>query len=153
MANISTTDHVRAAAARHPFHTLLTSDLQTQLIRCDIIFGMPSQDCRGTGICKLTSDMVNALAPEKECRRTAAFAGRADNGSRISLYFLRELLCVELFRHHFRKGVLRMEEPCILPDDLVQMLGLKGNVLQPGVYPVLEENGCFRVDVSCGKKY
>ncbi len=152
MANVSTTDLPRAFAARQHFHTLFSSNLQSQLIRCDIIFGMPSQDCRGTGICKLTSDMVNFLLPAKECRRTAAFAGRANNGSRISLFFLRELLCIELFRHHFRKGVLQMQEPCSLPDDLVENLGLQGDTLLPGTYMVTEENGCFRVDIDCGAR-
>lgn len=149
MAHISSTDFSlpdrRLLSRTSPFQ-----NLDSQLVRCDIVFGMPSQDCRGTGICKLTSDVFQPLNLNKECRRTAAFAGRTDGGQKVSLVFFRELLCVNLFRHHFWKGVLEMTESCPLPADLVADLGLKGAVLLAGKYPIQEREGCFRVDISCG---
>jgi len=42
-----------------------------------------------------------------------------------------------------------MTESCPLPAGLVAELGLKGAVLLPGKYPIQEQDGCFRVDISC----
>lgn len=65
--------------------------------------------------------------------------------------FLRELLCVNLFRRHFRKGVLEMPEACPIPEELGSQLGLSGNALLPGRYAISERIGCFCVEISCGK--
>ncbi len=66
------------------------------------------------------------------------------------LVFLRELLCVNLFRRHFRKGVLEMPEACPISAELESQLGLSGKVLLPGRYAVAEQGGCFCVEISCG---
>jgi hypothetical protein len=150
MALISSTDQfsklTRALSRPAAFQAI-----DTQLIRCDIVFGMPSQDCRGTGICKLTSDFQANLHLKQECRNTVAFAGRVGVGNRLTLIFFRELLCTQLYSRHFRKGVLEMTEPCPLPQELVSALQLKGNALQPGRYSIEEQDGCFRVDISCSE--
>ncbi|HRI59070.1 MAG TPA: hypothetical protein PK228_05095 [Saprospiraceae bacterium] len=148
MALISSADHFstieRASSRPLAFH-----GIDTQLIRCDIVFGMPSQDCRGTGICKLSSDVFQPDGLNKECRRTVAFASRTDGGQQLSLVFFRELLCINLYRHHFHKGVLEMTEPCPLPAELIADLGLEGDMLLPGRYLIQEYEGCYRVDISC----
>jgi len=111
---------------------------------------MPSQDCRGTGICKLSSDLYLPPNLEKNCRHTVAFAGRSAGGNTVTLLFFRELLCVDLFRRQFRNGIFDMPEPCILPRKLADFLGLDCERLLRGQYPVEVRGNCYRVDIKCG---
>lgn len=149
MAHFSSTDYF-SPSGKFLARPMAFQSIGSQLIRCDIVFGIPSQDCRGTGICKLTSDVFEVANQNKDCRRTTAFASRTADGKKLCLVFFRELLCVNLFRHHFRKGVLQMKEPCPLPPALIADLGLAGNMLLPGNYQIQEHEGCYRVDISCG---
>lgn len=149
MAFISTTDFL-TPLKRVPSRPSVLQGIDSQLIRCDIVFGMPSQDCRGTGICKLTSDVAQPLNLKNDCRNSVAFAGRAGEGEQVMLVFFRELLCSHLYSRQFRKGILEMTEPCPVPLDLTETLGLKGNMLLPGSYAILEQDGCFRISITCG---
>lgn len=149
MAHISTTDFL-PPVHRVPSRATVLPGIESQLIRCDIVFGMPSQDCRGTGICKLTSDVGAPLNLKNDCRNTVAFAGRGGEGNQVVLIFFRELLCSHLYSRQFRKGFLEMAEPCLLSADFTETLGLSGNVLLPGRYVIVEQDGCFRIAVACG---
>lgn len=148
MANISSADSF-TPLQRLTSRAVAFQEIDSQLIRCDIVFGMPSQDCRGTGICKLTSDLDAPPQLKNDCRNTVAFAGRAGEGRRVMLAFFRELLCAQLYSRHFRKGVLELTEPCPLPENLVNTLKLKGNALLPGKYAIREQEGCFQVELTC----
>lgn len=149
MSDISSTDSLPASGIKLSLLSAIDG-LNTQLIRCDIVFGMPSQDCRGTGICKLTSDMDLPPNLKKECRHTVAFASQSrDTTDKISLLFFRELLCVDLFRRQFRNGIFDMPEPCLLSSNTADALGLKGQILLPGKYAIQTQGNCFRVDIRC----
>ncbi|MCB0529654.1 MAG: hypothetical protein H6565_13145 [Lewinellaceae bacterium] len=149
MSNISSTGF------RSPLTTgssLLSafSGQQSQLIRCDIVFGMPSQDCRGTGICKLSSDLFLQQPPAKNCRHTVAFVSGCDiDPSRVRLLFFREFLCIDLFRRQFRNGIFAMPESCPIPEALAKDLGMNISTLLPGNYSVQEAENCFIVDIDC----
>lgn len=149
MSNISSTDYRPELGTRSSLPSAL-SGTHTQLIRCDIVFGMPSQDCRGTGICKLTSDLDQPPGMKKECRQTVAFAARSAEAGKITLLFFRELLCVDLFRRQFRNGVFEMPESCPLPGLLAEQLGVSGKSLLPGRYTITADGNCLTVAICCG---
>lgn len=119
-------------------------------LQCDVIFGSPSADCRGTGICKITG--TNAFVPlfqKRECRATSAIATKREDSNGISLFFFRSQLCTQLYRRHFWKGILKLDEPCVIPDELRDTLHLNYQQILPGRYAVCEEDGYFRVDLDC----
>ena len=149
MSNISSADF-RPETGTKSFLPSAVRGTHTQLIRCDIVFGMPSQDCRGTGICKLTSDLDQPPGRNKECRQTVAFAAKPAEAGKISLLFFRELLCVDLFRRQFRNGIFDMPEPCALPFPLAEQLGLAGKKLLPGNYTIAADGNCLKVTICCG---
>lgn len=118
------------------------------MLYTDVVFGSPSMNCNGTGICKINgTNSVRRALPSKNCSTTVAQIAVMPNG-KISLYFFRELLCIHLYRRHFHKGLLRMNEPCRIPAHLSKGLGIKAKQLLPGEYDVLECDGYFRVDVD-----
>ncbi len=146
MSNISSTGF-RPSTGYSAFSFTATKNINAQLIRCDIVFGMPSQDCRGTGICKLSSEFHLQPNLKRECRQTIAFASKGDGV--LSLLFFRSLLCVELFRRQFRKGVFEMPESCPIDAALQAALDLPGTTLLAGNYAIVQQGDCFRVDVRC----
>lgn len=119
-----------------------------KMMYCDVVFGSPSMDCNGTGICKITGTHANRpIHLKKSCQLTFGLIAAAPKG-KVSLFFFREFLCVPLYRQHFRKGVLEMKESCPLPSEISKGLNVKGKTLQPGSYVVTEKDGYFRVDVD-----
>ncbi len=116
---------------------------------CDVVFGSPSLDCDGTGICRITgTNSFVQMNLKKDCRITFGQISAAPNG-KVSIFFFREFLCIHLYRQHFRKGVLTMKEQCPIPSGMSKALKIKGKRLLPGNYTVIEREGYFRVDVDC----
>jgi hypothetical protein len=121
-----------------------------QGIRCDVVFGSPSSDCRGTGICKISgTNSLTILNQQKDCKRTQALMVENQGNQGITLLFLRPFLCTQLYRHHFRKGVLTMEEGCFLPAEIRGQMAIPYRQILPGTYQVVEEAGYFRIDLDC----
>ena len=121
----------------------------SKMMHCDVVFGSPSMDCNGTGICKITG--TNSIRPmhlKKSCQLTFGQIAAAPNG-KVSLFFFREFLCIQLYRQHFRKGVLTMKEQCPVPSDISKTLNIKAKNLLPGNYAVVECEGYYRVDIDC----
>jgi hypothetical protein len=124
--------------------------LSQQAIHCDVVFGSPSADCRGTGICKITgTNGMFIQSTKKQCRETKAFLTERADKQGITLIFMRSMLCAQLFRHHFWKGILTMQEACELPVALQNQLCTPLIKLLPGKYNVVEASGFFSVDIDC----
>lgn len=118
-----------------------------EMLRCDVVFGSPSLECRGTGVCKITAhDRSRDQEIRKGCNRTTAFLAASEGGQGVSMIMMRELLCVNILRLHLRQQVLVLNEPCPIPHGFVSSLGLKMDVLKPGSYPIYEMPGYFRID-------
>lgn len=120
-----------------------------QKMYCDVVFGSPSMDCNGTGICKINSTSSRqALLLKKDCTLTTGVMATNPNGQ-VSLYFFRKFLCIHLYRQHFHRGVFVLNEPCTLPAEITKGLNIKGKALIPGQYKVHSFDGFFRVDLVC----
>jgi hypothetical protein len=119
--------------------------------QCDVIFGSPSMDCRGTGICKITGTN-SVLDPQikRDCTRTKATVQLTANGTTVNLYFLRADLCSKLYRFHFWKGVFELFEPCEIPTDFCANLGVERLSMLPGSYRIIENQRFVVVQVAVG---
>lgn len=111
------------------FHTLSYG----VVIRCEVIFGSPSMDCRGTGICKIisTEEMTDTVGL---CARFPAYVSSRHDRPGLLIFFSKDQLANIEFSRHFTDNTLRMDEVCPLPE-LVRK-GLKTNIrnLAPGSY-------------------
>lgn len=119
-----------------------------EFFHCDVVFGLPSADCRGTGMCKIVArEERPMLSLKPDCKTTAAlFTGNDNNPGGVSMLLFREFLCVRLWRAHLAEGVLTLTEPCRLPASLCSNLNLKSRWLQPGTYTMEEKLGYFQID-------
>ncbi len=113
---------------------------------CDVIFGSPSADCRGTGVCKISAKQTpTTITPNRDCKGTTGIFTSQNDGRAVSVVFFRELLCVNVLRNHLMKKTLDLREPCALPLGLITFLGLRIKRLEPGSYPIEEGTGYYRV--------
>ncbi|HNL37693.1 MAG TPA: hypothetical protein PKL15_03620 [Saprospiraceae bacterium] len=113
--------------------------------RCEVIFGMPSADCAGTGICKIVVNRTNVQQEKKECKCTGAIFARSGETGEFSMLLFPELLCTRLYSRHLRQGILQLHEPCRLPVDMVTSLHLPFRLLQPGSYAVEVRHGYYQI--------
>lgn len=123
-----------------------TGQQTTRSLSCDVVFGSPNLGCRGTGICKLNANYgMRAVKVQQSCTSTAALFVSFDDGAGAALLLPREFVGINILRNQFRHGVLRMDAPCPLPKSITTALGLKFNSLSPGIYPVEQLDGYFRI--------
>ena len=121
-----------------------------QALSCDVVFGLPSADCSGTGICKISARHAPAPAPvrQRNCQSTLGVFTAAEGGQGLTLLLFREFLCVHILRHHLLSGVLLVQEPCRLPTGLVAFLRLQMPAILPGRYPIEEFNGTYSIQLQ-----
>jgi len=117
---------------------------EPMLFQCEVMFGSPSSNCGGNGICKIVATAQNdtAVFLRTSCSHSRAFFTTTDDGAGAVLLFRRDWLCSNLMRRHFRHGILEMPEPCPIPGGITTNLGLKINELPAGLH-LIEEQGAF----------
>lgn len=119
----------------------------TMLFQCEVMFGSPSSNCGGNGICKIVAkDRHSSVVFQRtSCSHAKAFFTSFDGGESISLIFRREWLCGNLMKRHFRNGILEMPEPCPIPPVLTTLFGLKMNELPAGLHLIEDYKTYFRI--------
>ena len=126
----------------------------TKQLSCDVVFGSPSSDCMGTGICRIsarTGGNTSAMDQKRNCRSTMGLLFPIEGGDGVALVLTRALLCTQLYKTHLRHGTLTLESPCPLPKHIALTLGLKTSQLSIGVYPIREGEGFLRIDFKVNK--
>ncbi len=128
----------------HPFqipHSPEYTRTGTLLCQCEVMFGSPSSNCGGNGICKI---VAKSDRPASGFKRTSCSHARAfftvGGDSNACLIFRRDWLCANLMRRYLRHGFLEMPEPCPLPAGIVSAFGLKINELPAGLH-LIEDYG------------
>lgn len=150
MKNYSTYQSTQGTGRLYdPFGNLLQPMRETateKSMSCDVVFGSPSNDCRGTGICKITARKSQPQpSSKKDCKTAKTLLISSKNGRSLSMVFARELLCVHIWRNHLRHSVLTLQEPCKIPLDVMNAIGLKFNTINPGQYRIEELEGRYRI--------
>jgi hypothetical protein len=121
----------------------------TRQLSCDVVFGSPSADCMGTGVCRIsarTGGSPSAAQRKQNCQNTVGLLFPIEGGNGVSIVLTRAMLCTQLYRRHLRHGLLKLESPCPLPRDIAQLLGLKIKELAIGAYSIQEGEGFLRID-------
>ncbi|HLP93805.1 MAG TPA: hypothetical protein VK168_07190 [Saprospiraceae bacterium] len=121
----------------------------TRHMSCDVVFGSPSANCLGTGICRITARTGTqpVLSEQKRtCQSTVALLYPMEGGEGLTMVLTRGLLCTKLYKNHLRHGELKLDSPCPLPKALCNTLGLKIKELPVGSYKILEASGYVRID-------
>ena len=124
--------------------TQLNASWETQIkVKSEVVFGSPSQNCSGSGIC-----FVAAYRPYRplrwSCPRTLSLLS-SDNPYRFSMHFRREDLSPDLQQKYFNSPVFCIEEPVMLAKSLCKSLGLAHETLPRGTYPIYENEAGWTI--------
>ena len=115
---------------------------ETLFFQCEVMFGSPSSNCSGNGICKIVAQNNRPAATfmRSSCSHAKALFCSSDDGNEAYMVFQRGWLCSNLMRRHFRHGVLEMREPCPIPPTMASALGLRIRELPAGLH-LIEDHG------------
>ena len=122
---------------------------QIKSIPADVVFGSPKDDCRGTGICRISTSFnaPSSVYLKKDCRCARGVLLVASNGHPLSLLFRATDLCSHLLRHFFfEKTIFEMQHPCALPVPRLSLFGQKNWTLPAGKHTVTAGKGYYRID-------
>ena len=118
------------------------------MLACEVVFGSPQMNCRGSGICRLIVHAATEQA-SSNCRRNPAFLMPAKDGKCLAVVFRRELLCVNVLRTQFRNGQMILKESFRIPQPLMETLSLKKKFLKAGTYSLEQVDGHFLIRFDC----
>lgn len=128
----------------------------TRQLSCDVVFGSPSADCMGTGVCRISArfpGMPYSRELKRSCRSAMGLLFPIEGGKGVSLILTRTMLCTQLYKTHLRHDWLTLVDPCPLPKNVVRPLGLKFTELPAGNYLIQQAEGYLRIDfrwpISC----
>lgn len=141
--------------ATHPLFSPQTVRKEPLSLQCEVMFGSPSSNCGGNGICKIVAKnhQPGLQAKRTSCSHAHAVLTAWNDGKGVSLIFRREWLCANLMRRHLRHGILEMPEPCPIPPAVVAALDLKVNMLPAGLHLVEDLGMHLRLHFAQGASY
>jgi hypothetical protein len=117
------------------FHSLSHGSV----IRCEIIFGSPSMDCRGTGICKIIST-EELTDNARACTRFPVSVALRPDEKGLLFLFSKDLLSDTAFSRHFQNGMLTMNGACPVPEFIRSGLKTDIQYLSQGCYQLLRDD-------------
>lgn len=111
------------------------------VIRCEIIFGSPSMDCRGTGICKIISTEERS-GHAGACASFPAYIAARHDGNGLLIFFSKQQLSDAAFSRHFPENTLSMNEACPVPEFIQTGLETDISSISAGKYQ-LQSDGLY----------
>lgn len=115
----------------HSFHS--SAAVNTRICRAEVIFGTPSKNCDGVGICHISG--IDHVRVRRKC---PAFAGwlQVEPSGAVKMTFSTETLSAEVMHRCFRGDWFAIEEPYDFPQPVISALGLGQYRVKAGFYPV-----------------
>lgn len=115
-------------------------------IKAEVIFGMPSNRCKGTGICKVVAAVSNSspLTNSNPCQATPATL-KLEAQKRLSITFMKGDLCNEIISNQFRTGIFTVLETYALPKFVLDKLGYSYTCIEQGSYLVFETEEAYTI--------
>ncbi len=117
--------------------------IQPDEVALDVVFGSPSKQCDGVGICMLVESIYLPKLATKCPHFTGFFRFDSESG-KMYARFPGTLLASQMHFRHFTLGLFKVTEPYKVPVRICRMLGLESNYkIDTGVYPVVAVDGDY----------
>lgn len=117
---------------------------QVKQMYSDVVFGSPSANCNGLGVCKITT-IGQSARQYGSCQSVGGLFSKTMQGD-LQVLIPKSKVCVTLFRKYFMKGKIELKKPCPIPQYLRQYLGHSKTELTPGCYPIHSEGQYFIIE-------
>ncbi|HAD13289.1 MAG TPA: hypothetical protein DCF33_12730 [Saprospirales bacterium] len=113
-----------------------------RVMQADIVFGTPSEQCKGHGICMI---MPEGAALQLHCRSFQGLFIR-ESGDQFYLMMSRNQLPASVVDKFFSKPYFLMKEALVLPEFLASGLGLQqGCVIPTGRFKIVRSRQFFLI--------
>jgi hypothetical protein len=118
-------------------------------LRSEVVFGTPSQNCAGSGVCFVSPYRPHSKLRDFSCPRAEArLLTGTDNY--FSVCFRRADLSPSLIEKYFSEDFLWIDESFKIALTLSKRLGLRKNCVPAGRYPILETAAGWRIVFHIG---
>lgn len=109
-----------------------------QEVITEIVFGTPSKNCEGVGLCRMLSP-VFLKSKQIYCPHATAYFAMDKVRGIYSLRFPKSFLSRQMVARHFYKGLFKVTEPYRVPAHISRALGLQQILtIREGGYVVKE---------------
>ena len=112
-------------------------------ISVEVIFGMPSKDCRFTGICRIDPDHT-FMKRDKSCSSAKALIYKGKNDG-LTFQFQKKGMLLETMEKYFGSGSFVVLEDFKMPGFVLKSVELTDYCIVIGVYGIVEMEDCFRI--------
>lgn len=116
---------------------------QSNGLPVEIIYGLPSRNCRGMGICQVKLLENAGSLPHCKCS-SLALASLSTKGT-LELRIFRHSLAPLQYQAHFQNQEFVLEEPKVLESSVCEALKIGPSELLAGKYPVQESQEYMQV--------
>ncbi len=100
------------------------------------------KNCLNYGICRVH---IPAASSQGQCPCRCLATVRAYEDGLVQFVFDKKNMAASTIEKHFKNGLFRVDDAYVLTPDVAAKIGREGFVVLPGIYPVLEEEGCLKV--------
>lgn len=107
-----------------------------------IKFGIITEQCKGRGICSITTDGPDFRA--LECNYANALVRMAPN-NKLSMSFLKSSMKTCTVEKYFKSSFFVMDEPFQVPQEVLFQIGLSQYHIETGQYEITEFKQYFEV--------
>jgi len=121
------------------------NNASSKTIQAGVEFGMPSKDCRGLGICRISLHPIGTRKSNLacSCSQTIASMQLLANGQ-LQMRFSQSSLPTAIIRQQFINNIFIVQESYTLPAEIAQVIG-RTKVIRPGHYRIEEQGRYFVV--------
>jgi hypothetical protein len=116
----------------------------TRQMYSDVIFGSPSSNCNGLGVCKITA-LGQAAMQYSRCQAVGGLFSKNTAGD-MQVLIPRSKVCTDLYRKYFMHGMIELKHPCAIPDYLRRHLSFRNTTISPGKYPIHSDGPYFIIE-------
>ena len=110
-------------------------------VRSEVVFGTPSKNCSGNGICMLSQHRLDSPL-SGPCPKTQCWVRINPVRQAVYLEFDSHALTEEMMQKYFATPHFLMEEAVRIPLSISKKWGIRGRIiLQCGHYPILKQDG------------
>lgn len=109
----------------------------------EVVFGTPSRNCSGTGICMIASRLPQGQ--DIPCPHAPAIIHCDPSGHELVFRFRKQRLTDRVVQEYFSSSYFLVEEAFSLPQRLIRMWGLPMSSIPPGRYSLEEYSREWRL--------
>lgn len=116
-------------------------------VHAEIIFGSPSANCQGQGICRVISGTETTSC---SCKKTPIRVFASTHSSELCFLFPKATLSEDITALYFHQKVMIIREVFFISMHLASELGLTTCRVKPGEYTIRDLEDVFEIRMELG---